>query len=61
MLNMVTSGQIIATVSSHQFETRGTKTQAKSWLTVIHRTQSIAKVPAKTVNNWHISLSTTAK
>ena len=38
-------------VSSHQFETQGTKTQAKSWLTVLHRTQSTANIPAKTVNN----------
>ena len=45
----VTSGQM--TVSSHQFETQGTKTQAQSWLTVLHRTQSIANIPAKTVNN----------
>ena len=50
-LHKVTSGQIIVTVSSHQFETQGTKTQAKSWLTVIHKTQSIANIPAKTVNN----------
>ena len=49
--HMVTSGQIIATVSSHQFETQGTKTQAKSWLTFLHRTQWIANIPAKTVNN----------
>ena len=38
-------------VSSHQFKTQGTKTQAKSWLTVIHRNVSIANIPAKTVNN----------
>ena len=57
----VTSRQITVTVSSHQFGTQGTKTQAKSWLTVLHRTQSIANIPAKTVNNQHISLSTTAK
>ena len=38
-------------VSSHQFETQGTKTQAKSWLTVIHITRSVANIPAKTVNN----------
>ena len=25
--------------------------RAKSWLTVLHRTQSIANIPAKTVNN----------
>ena len=47
----VTLGKIIVTVCSHQFKTQGTKTQAKSWLTVLHRTQSIAKIPAKTVNN----------
>ena len=35
--------------------------RAKSWLIVLHRTQSIANIPAKTVNNYHISLSTTAK
>ena len=52
----VTSGQITVTVSSRQFETQGTKTQAKIWLTVLHRTQSIANIPAKTVNNSHISL-----
>ena len=50
-LHMVTSGQITVTLSSHQFETQGTKTQAKRWLTVLHRTQSIANIPAKTVNN----------
>ena len=44
---MVTSGQITVTVSSHQFETQGTKTQAKSWLTVTHKTQSTANIPAK--------------
>ena len=38
-------------VSSHQFKTQGTKTQAKSWLTVIHRNVSIANIPAKTINN----------
>ena len=42
----VTSGQITITVSSRQFET-----QAKSCLTVLHRTQSIANIPAKTVQN----------
>ena len=47
----VTSGQITVTVSSHQFGTQGTKTWAKSWLTVLHRTQSIVNIPAKTVNN----------
>ena len=36
-LHTVTSGQITVTVPSHQFETQGTKTQAKSWLTVLHR------------------------
>ena len=56
----VTSGQITVTVSSHQFETQGTKKQAKSWLIVLHRTQSTAYIPAKTVNNSHISLSTNA-
>ena len=50
-LHMVTSGQITVTVSSHQFETQGIKTQANSWLTVIHRTQSTANISAKTVNN----------
>ena len=60
-LHMATSGQITVTVFSHQFETQGTRTQAKSWLTVTHRTQSIANIPTKTVNNYHISLSTTAK
>ncbi len=50
-LHMVTSGQITVTVSSHQFEMQETKSQAKSWLTVLHRTQSIANIPAKTVNN----------
>ena len=44
--HMVTSGQITVTVSSHLFETQGTKTQAKSWLTLLHRTQSIANIPA---------------
>ena len=48
---MVTSEKITVTVSLHQFETQGTKTRAKSWLTVIHRTQSIANIPFKTVNN----------
>ena len=47
----VTSGQITVTVSSHHFETQWTKTRAKSWLTVLNRTQSIASIPAKTVNN----------
>ena len=47
----VTSGHITVTVSSHQFETQETKTQAKSWLTVLLRTQSMANIPAKTVNN----------
>ena len=49
-LHTVTSGQITVTVSSHQFQMQGTKTQAKRWLTVMHRTQSIANTPAKTVN-----------
>ena len=48
-------------VSLHQFETQGTKIQAKSWFTILHRTQSTANIPAKTVNNEHISLSATAK
>ena len=39
-LHMVTSGQITVTISSHQFEMQGTKTQAKSWLSVLHNTIS---------------------
>ena len=35
--------------------------RAKTWLIVLHRTQSIANIQAKRVNNYHISLSTTAK
>ena len=36
-MHTVTSGQITVTVPSHQFEMQGTKTQAKSWLTVLHK------------------------
>ena len=37
-LHTVTSGQITVTVpNSYQFEMQGTKTQAKSWLIVLHR------------------------
>ena len=52
-LHKVTSGPITVTVSSHQVETQGTKTQTKSWLTVLPTTRSIANThqPKQSIMN----------
>ena len=44
-LHNVTSGWTTVTVSSHQVETKGTKTLVKSWLTVLNRIQAIVNTP----------------
>ena len=39
--------------SSHQFETQGTKTQAKTWLTVLHRRQQQTSQPKQSISSTY--------